>query len=306
VALGADRSGTRADTATFLVCLLLSLTALALPEGVRAPLAGGLRRTVLLPFLTVENRTVRSAAYRRSMDVLRAQRDSLALRSALLPQLEAENLHLRGMLGLARRLGAGFVPADVLHQAGVSDGLTLVLSAGRASGVRPLEPVVAPEGLVGLVRTVDRHTSVALAWTHPDFRVGAMVDGSHVYGIVTARRGEREGEVMELRGIAYRDTLRAGTLVVTSGLGGVFPRGIPVGTVEGVLSESEGWERTYLLKPAVHPASASHVMILSLERSPDTLATVFTDTLAADSTPVRAAAPARRLPPRAFPPAGPR
>jgi len=163
--------------------------------------------------------------------------------------------------------------------------------------VRRLSPVVAPEGLVGLVRSVDRHTSVALAWTHPDFRASAMVDGSHVYGIVAARRGEREGEVMELRGVAFRDTLKAGTPVVTSGLGGVFPRGIPVGTVEGVLSESEGWERTYLLKPAVHPASASHVMILSLDRSVDTLTTAFTDTLAADTAALRPR-PAAPRPPR--------
>jgi rod shape-determining protein MreC len=302
--LGADRTGTRADLAVFLACLILSLTALALPEGVRAPVAGGLRRTALWPFLTLERRSARSAEYRRSLDALRAERDSFALRAAELPQLEAENRHLRGLVGLGRRLGTGFVPAEVLHQAGVSDGLTLVLSAGSREGVRPLAPVVAPEGLVGLVRTADRHTSVALAWTHPDFRVSAMVDSSRVYGIVAARRGEREGEVMELRGVAYRDTLRAGTRVVTSGLGGVFPRGIPVGTVEGMLSESEGWERTYLLKPAVHPASTSHVMILSLDRSVDTLSAVFSDTPAATSPPPPGVAGPR--PPSAVRPAGPR
>ena len=289
--------------AVFLACLILSLIALALPEAVRAPLAGGLRRTVLLPFLSLEQRSVRSAEYRASMDALRAERDSYALRAVALPQLQTENRNLRGLLGLGRRLGSGFVPAEVLHQSGVSDGLTLVLSAGSRQGVRRLQPVVAPEGLVGLVRTVDRRTCVALAWTHPDFRASAMVEGSHVYGIVAARRGEQEGEVMELRGVAYRDTLKAGTPVVTSGLGGVFPRGIPVGTVEGVLGESEGWERTYLLKPAVHPASASHVMILSLDRAADTLGTVFADTLAADSTSAPTAAAVR---PRASRPQAPR
>ncbi|HTT02757.1 MAG TPA: rod shape-determining protein MreC, partial [Steroidobacteraceae bacterium] len=244
MALGVERYGSRADMGAFIVCLLLSLTALALPEALRAPIAAALRRTVLAPALAVQHRSAVSAENRASLDALRAQRDSLALGAALVPELAAENARLRGLLGLGQRLGTGFVTAEVLHQAGIGDGMTLVLSAGRAEGVEPLAPVVAPEGLVGMVRTVDAHTSVALAWTHPDFRASAMIEPRHVYGIVVARRGARAGDFMELQGIAFREALAPGTPVVTSGLGGVFPRGVPVGTVEGVLSESAGWERT--------------------------------------------------------------
>ncbi len=283
MALSAERYGTRADMAAFIVCLVLSLVALALPEGLRIPVAGALRGTVLAPVLSVERASVRSAEYRARLDALRAERDSLALDAALLPQLQAENARLRGLLGLGARLGTGFVDAEVLHQAGVTDGLTLVLSVGSAEGAQPLAPVIAPEGLVGLVRTVDRHTSVALAWTHPDFRASAMVERAQVYGIVAARRGEREGELMELRGVAYRDTLPPGTRVVTSGLGGVFPRGVPIGTVQGVLNESAGWERTYLLRPAVHPAQASHVLVLFPTRATDTLSAAFRSSLRSDS-----------------------
>jgi len=263
VALRTERYGTRADTAVFAACLVLALVALALPDGLRQPIAGALRRTVLFPALTLERQSMESAQYRQRLTVLRAERDSLALAAASLPELRAENTRLRQLVGLGARLGGAFVTAEVLHQAGATDGLTLVLSAGAAEGVEQLAPVVAARGLVGMVRAVDAHTSVALAWTHPDFRASAMVDGGDVYGIVAARRESAAGEVMELRGVAYREQLAPGTRVVTSGLGGVFPRGIPLGTVQGILSESAGWERTYLLRPAVHPADASHVMILS-------------------------------------------
>ena len=275
MAPGSDRYASRADTAVFLVCLVLSLMALALPAGLREPIAGALRRTVLLPVLTVQRQAVASSAARERLATVRAERDSLVLETIFLPELRAENARLRALLGLEGRLVHGFATAEVLHQAGVADGLTLVLSAGREEGVEPFAPVVAAHGVLGLVRSVDPHTSVALAWTHPDFRASAMVEGTAVYGIVRARRGERSGELMELIGVPYREQLVPGTRVVTSGLGEVFPRGIPLGTVQGIMTEAAGWERTYVLQPVIHPSEAAHVVILSPSRAADTLRAAF-------------------------------
>jgi rod shape-determining protein MreC len=284
VPIGAERYGSRADTLAFVACLVLSLVALALPEALRMPIAAVLRRTALIPAVAVEARASASREQRQNTLLLRIERDSLALAAALVPELEAENGQLRALLQLRGRLKTGFVTAEVLHQTGLTDGLTMLLGAGRRDGVVPLSPVVAPSGLVGMVVAADPHTSVVMAWTHPDFRVSAMVAGGRIFGVVAARRGETAGEVMELRGVPYRDSLAAGTPVVTSGLGGVFPRGIPLGTVLGMLSESAGWERTYLLRPAAHPAQVSHVLVLSASLAAESLEPAF-DTLpgAADS-----------------------
>lgn len=261
--IGAERYGSRADTIVFLVCLVLSLVALALPEALHTPIAAALRRTVLLPVVAVESQAASSREQRQSILALRSQRDSLALAATQVPELQEENTQLRALLQLRGRLATGFVTAEVLHQVGLTDGLTMLVSAGRAEGIAPLSPVVSPSGLVGMVIAVDVHSSVVMAWTHPEFRASAMVEGGRIFGVVASRRGEMAGEVMELRGVAYRDSLPPGTPVVTSGLGGVFPRGIPLGTVQGMLSESAGWERTYLLRPAAHPAQVSHVLVLS-------------------------------------------
>ncbi len=56
-----------------------------------------------------------------------------------------------------------------------------------------------------------------------------------------------------------------GTPIYTSGLGGVYPAGIPVGRIRGVIDDREGWSRSFLLEPAVHPATVSHVLILLAE-----------------------------------------
>lgn len=311
MALGSDRYASRADTAAFGACLLLSLTALALPAGLREPVAGALRRTVLLPVLSLQRVSVQAAEAGERLALVRAERDSLRLETTFLPELRAENLRLRDLLGLAGRIGHGFATAEVLHQAGVADATTLLLSAGRDAGVAPFAPVLGAHGLLGVVRNVDAHTSVALAWSHPDFRASAMVEGTAIYGIVRSRRGEISGEAMELVGVPYREQLVPGTRVVTSGLGGVFPRGIPLGTVQGILSEASGWERTYLLRPAVHPSEAAHVVVLQPARAQDTLAATFDTARAAldsvvlvrDSGGMRVlSAPPRRRGPR--PPPG--
>jgi rod shape-determining protein MreC len=196
-----------------------------------------------------------------------AQRDS-ALRRALEAQsLEEENERLRELLALSRRLPVRHIAAAVLHQASPTDAFTLLLSAGRDQGVRPRAPVIAPGGLLGVVRGVEAATSVAILWSHPDFRVSAMTSDRQVFGIVAPRGSDGPNTILlELRGVPYGDKVEPGTKVYTSGLGGatgVYPRGIPIGEVIAVAEEEEGWSRTYVVRPAVHPAAVSHVIILT-------------------------------------------
>jgi len=164
----------------------------------------------------------------------------------------------------------------VLREPEPTSPLTFIVSAGKKQGVKPLSAVVSPEGLVGLVSTVDQQTSLVVTWAHPEFRASAMAADGSVYGIV-APHGTEGPRVwlLELEGVAYRQLVPNGTLILTSGLGGILPRGIPVGVVVGVAGEAEGWERTYLLRPAVHPAAVTHVMILSGTPTRGDLRSVF-------------------------------
>jgi len=263
MALGAERYGSRTDTLVFLGCVALSLVAMSLPEPWQDVIGTGLRQTVLLPFIELQHQSELFRTSRARFSAVVAERDSAALAAAFLPELRRENARLRGLLGLGARLGTGYVSAEVLHQAEPTSPLTLVVSAGRHQGVTPLSPVVAPEGLVGVIGTVDAQTSTVLTWAHPDFRASAMAADGSVYGIVAPHGTQGPGVwLLELRGVPYRHIVPEGTLILTSGLGGVFPRGVPLGRIIGVASEAEGWERTYLVRPAVHPAAVSHVMIL--------------------------------------------
>lgn len=264
MALGADRYASRADALVFIACVVLSVAAMGLPESWRQPIARGLRATVLAPFLYLQQQSEELRTSRARYDQVVAQRDSTALAAGFVPELRNENARLRGLLGLGQHLGGGFVAAEVLHQPEPTNPLQLVLSAGKRQGVQPLAAVVSPEGLLGLVSAVDPNSSVAVTWAYPEFRASAMSEDGSVYGIVAPHGTEGPGVwLLELRGIAYRQLIPDGTRIVTSGLGGVLPRGIPIGTVIGLAGEAEGWERTYLVRPAVHPAAVTHVMILT-------------------------------------------
>jgi hypothetical protein len=87
---------------------------------------------------------------------------------------------------------------------------------------------------------------------------------------------------MELRGIPFRTALKPGTLIVSSGLGGVWPRGIPIGRVIEEVKTSEGWARTYLIKPAVSPADVGSIMILRIERATKDFDNVWSSVTAAN------------------------
>lgn len=234
----------------------------------RDPLAGTLRRTVLAPLVALQRDAELSRRAWLTREARVAAVDSVALRAMQVEAVRAENDRLRRVLGLGARLRWGFIPAEVLQGRGVGEEYTVTLSAGSRAGVQPFSPVVAPEGLVGMVKTVDPTMSIAIVWAHPDFRVSAMAADGSAFGIVAAHLGsEPERYLLEMRGVPIRNQLKPGTLIVSSGLGSTFPRGIPVGTVLGELKTSELWARTYLLRPAVLPAEMSNVMILLPQRS---------------------------------------
>jgi rod shape-determining protein MreC len=114
--------------------------------------------------------------------------------------------------------------------------------------VRQFDVVVAPTGLVGVVQTVEAGQSIAMTWAHPEFRASAYAQPGDVFGIVApAMQIAGTEHLLQLRGVAIRDSLPPGTLVLTSGLGGVFPAGIPVGTV--IAREDTPGELVYLSQP---------------------------------------------------------
>lgn len=273
----------RLDTALVLACIVLSVLALIAPRKSRELLASTLRTRVLAPLVRLEGQaaTVRAAVTSRN-DVLvsrgRGVADTLLVRA-----VADENVTLRRLLGLAARLQDGFVPAELLPMAG-GDAFTIALTAGSQTGVAPFQPVVTADGLVGMVESVDALTSYAITWAHPDFAVSAMSVDQSAFGIVKPHLGIGAARwLLEMRGVPFRAKLDTGMLIVSSGLGATYPRGIPIGRIIGELNTPEKWARTYLLKPSVLPEAIGPVIVLMPARAQRGVNGVWTTVAAADS-----------------------
>lgn len=280
----APRLSGRFDTVVFAGCIILALVASALPTPLREPVAGGLRRTIVAPLVGLQQNAERWRAAWLESERRVLQRDTLALKLMEAQAAQVENERLRKLLGLGSRLAWGFVPAEALHTSGRTEDVitTLTLTAGEKSGVTPFSPVVAPEGVVGLVQVVDPRLSIAILYSHPDFRVSAMSADGGAFGIVYPHLDARPGRLaerylLELRNVPFRSTLKPGTAIFSSGLGGAWPRGVLIGTVVDEVKQAESWSRTYIVRPAVNPADVTAVMILTPQRSSQGVGSIWAD-----------------------------
>jgi rod shape-determining protein MreC len=263
---GPDRYSGGRDTVLFLLAVAVSTAFLLGPDRWGEATASTVRGTVLVPFLWLQAEAEEGRDLRARFVAVEAARDSAAWDAQTLPAVRAENERLRALLGMTSRITVPYRPAEVLRQTQITDGRTLVVNAGSRRGVRPFDPVISPEGLVGAVLTVDRATSIVMTWANPEFRVSAATEDGSVLGLVAAAQTESNSEpLLELRGVPYRDTVPAGTLVVTTGLGGIYPQGVMIGRVVGVAREQEGWERIYMVRPAVNLGTLGHVLLLARE-----------------------------------------
>jgi rod shape-determining protein MreC len=275
---------TRIDTALLAGCILVALVLRAAAPPVKDAIAAFLRSTVLAPLFSMQSAAEKWRGALASYDALVASRDSAVLAALELSTVKAENERLAEMLMLGSRLRWGFIPARVLHQTAPGRPTTVTLSVGAENGVKVLQPVVAVEGLVGVVQSVDARTSVVSLWTNPDFAAGAMPEDASAFGIVSPYgASEGDGYYLVLNNVQYRHRLAPGTRIVASGHGGVHPRMTPIGTIVRELETESGLVRRYLVRPAVRPQDVASVMVLDSARAAAGVAGVWPTQAGLDS-----------------------
>lgn len=194
---------------------------------------------------------------RADLDRLRAEVTALRLRQLRQDELDAENGRLRALLALRARLPVPTVGAEVMAREWIGFTAGMTINRGRSAGLERLAPVIVTRGVVGRVMELRHSSAVVQMVTDPASSIGGVVHRTRSSGLVEGVAGGR----LRLRLPARDEGVAAGDLVLTSGMGGVFPKGLPVGRVTRV-HPATGIFRMADLEPAVDLATVEEVLVL--------------------------------------------
>lgn len=191
---------------------------------------------------------------------IRLREDIKTLNQSLIAAGEAlqENERLKRLLEMRKTVREPTVAAAVIGEDVTPWFKTLTIDQGAASGIRDGMPVLAAGGVVGQTIKVTAHSSRVLLLTDHASGIAAMVQRSRARGVV---KGKGES-LCSLEFTMREEDVAAGDLVVTSGVGGVFAKGLPIGTVTMVKKGQYGIFQTVTIKPAVSTAHLEEVLVV--------------------------------------------
>ncbi|WP_079223401.1 rod shape-determining protein MreC [Stenotrophomonas maltophilia] len=190
----------------------------------------------------------------------RELRNQLLLANARLTRLQTaalDNAQLRELLNVAERSGLDVQLAPILDIDLDPVKQRLVLDAGSRDGVHVGQAVIDAGGLMGQVISTTGGTSTVLLLTDPDHAVPVTVARNGVRLIVYGR-----GDTLQLRDIPLSAGVEVGDEIVTSGLGGRFPPGFPVGTITALRPDDTHAFLVGELKPAAQLDRGRDVLLL--------------------------------------------
>jgi len=197
---------------------------------------------------------------------LREEIRRLRVEALWVAEATEENGRLRRLLALRNRLPVATLPGEVIAREWGGWVRSLTVNRGRGDDVKRLTAVISPDGLVGRIVEVRLGASIVQVLTDPSSTVGAHVVRTRTPGIV---EGEPRGTIRFKYMARDGAGLAVGDVIVTSGLGGVFPRGVPIGRVRAIDDRGSALFHYALLTPVVDFGRVDEVLFVTGERMPD-------------------------------------
>jgi rod shape-determining protein MreC len=193
------------------------------------------------------------------IDELRSQLAESSARLLLLEELRRENLELRELLGASRQPQIGFRPAEIRQIDLNPFSHRVLINRGRRDGLQSGQGVIDAFGVVGQVDEVFVHSARVVLLTDPDHALPIAVERT---GVRTIAYGSGLNTELRLNDLPMNVDLEAGDRLITSGLGGAFPAGLPVAEVVDVSrTVGEAFARARL-RPLGRLDRSRHLLVL--------------------------------------------
>jgi rod shape-determining protein MreC len=256
-------------TTGLLLLLALHLLSIGVRPDARANKPSLVLMEAVKPLLVVESDLADDASgfLRNYFDLVGVRQENLRLQQQLsqlegqrrqMVELEAENRHLADLLELRDALGTTAIAANVIGSDATGLSRTLMLSEGDRLGLQRDMAVISTDGVVGKLIAVSHDAARVLLISDHNSALDALDQRSRARGIIA---GVVE-DGLTMKYVDRTEDIKPTDMIVTSGLDGVFPRGLLVGSVARVSQEGPGLFLNVEVKAAVDFRALEQVMIL--------------------------------------------
>ena len=206
-----------------------------------------------------------TAALREENDALRTRQLRAAPDLLRLEALKEENVQLRRLLDAQERLPSKSVFAEILYAGRDPFSRRVVIDKGSQSGILPGQPVIDDVGVIGQVTRVYLLMSEVTLLSDKNQAIPLQVQRN---GLRAVAYGGAEGGMLDLRFMAANADIRNGDILVTSGIDGTYPPGLPVATVSRIERDAADAFAKITLAPTAGTDRYRQVLVLSSEAKP--------------------------------------
>lgn len=222
----------------------------ALSQGGYSSFTSGVRGTTSM-YLNLIGIKTENQKLLRENEELRAQLGALA-------ELKLENERLNKLLQFKLTTKMELLAAKVVARDLSPDHESIRINRGYRHGLRKLMGIITVQGVVGYVISTEMDSAQVLALTDRTGAIDALVQRTRARGLLTGK----DSSTVRLRYLERADDVAVGDAVVTSGLGGFFPKGFPVGKVISVRKTDFGISQEAMVEPVVSPSNLEEVFVV--------------------------------------------
>lgn len=188
---------------------------------------------------------------------LQEEVDTLTLENAITNELLVENERLRDLLGFRKLNPPSTVPVQIIGKESSPSSRTITIDKGSSQGIVKDAAVITSSGVVGKVQLALAGTSKVMLLTDPGSTLAVRVQRNREEGLL-----EGKLESCALKYVSYYADIQEGDLLVTSGLDGIYPKGLPVARVVKVTKHEAAAFQSVVAEPAVDLSRLEEALVL--------------------------------------------
>ncbi len=201
---------------------------------------------------------------KKENSLLKESLRKLEIENMLQRESALENRRLRKLLSFKKKFSYKILPAEIIGRDPSSWFKTILVDKGITSGIFRGAGIITPRGIVGKIINVSGNTAKALLITDVNSSVDALVKRTRARGIV---EGNSENSC-KLSYVLKTEDIKTGDVIISSGLHGIYPKGVLIGKVSGVVKNRPGFFLFIQVKPSVDFSKLNEVLIVLKKKQP--------------------------------------